>query len=60
MAARRNTLYQYEPLIAPAKWKDDEKRLVQRMAQIADDLYMKISALERRMSEMEERKDASV
>lgn len=36
-----NTTYQYEPLPVPAGWNPEEKRLIQRLTDIFDDIYLK-------------------
>ena len=36
-----NTTYQYEPLPVPAGWSPEEKRLIQRLTDIFDDIYLK-------------------
>ena len=60
MKRRQQTLYQYEPLFAPASWQGEERQLVNRLVQILDDLHARIGALERRMNEVEGKKDASL
>ena len=34
--------YQYEPLITPRNWREDEKRFALRLTQILDDVYAKL------------------
>lgn len=51
---------QYEPIFAPASWQGEERRLVNRLTQILDDLHIRMGALEKRMNEMEGKKDASL
>jgi hypothetical protein len=34
--------FQYEPLVTPKNWRDDEKRFAIRLTQIIDDLYAKV------------------
>jgi len=38
--------YQYEPLTPPSSWTADEKRLLQRITDIFDDIYMKWGRLD--------------
>lgn len=42
----RNNRYQYQPLITPRGWTDEEKRFVQRLSDILDDLYLKVGKLD--------------
>lgn len=50
MAARKpNRTYQYEPLITPSHWTEDEQRFSQRLTQIVDDLYAKFGAMKSSM-----------
>lgn len=50
MAARKpNRTYQYEPLITPSHWTEDEQRFSQRLTQIVDDLYAKFGAMKSAM-----------
>lgn len=37
--------YQYEPLITPSKWNDEEKRFARRLTSILDDLHAKVGRL---------------
>ena len=46
---RRATTYQYEPLITPSSWRDDEQRFSIRLTQIIDDLYQKYSSLRQKV-----------
>ena len=41
--------YQYEPLITPSSWRDDEQRFSIRLTQIIDDLYQKYSGLRQKV-----------
>ena len=36
-----NTTYQYEPLPVPSGWTQEEKRFIQRLTDILDDIYLK-------------------
>lgn len=58
MARKPQNVYQYEPLITPPSWAGDERQLVLRLTQIVDDLYAKISLLQRRVKELEAKNDA--
>lgn len=58
MARKPQNVYQYEPLITPSGWAGDERQLVLRLTQIVDDLYAKISLLQRRVKELEAKNDA--
>lgn len=60
MTRKQQPLYQYEPLVAPASWQGGERQLVLRLTQILDDLHARMGALERRMKEVEGKKDASL
>ena len=45
--------YQYEPLVTPSSWRDDEQRFSIRLTQIIDDLYQKYSGLRQKTKNME-------
>lgn len=45
--------YQYEPLVTPSSWRDDEQRFSIRLTQIIDDLYQKYSALRQKTKNVE-------
>lgn len=45
--------YQYEPLVTPSSWRDDEQRFSIRLTQIIDDLYQKYSALKQKTKNVE-------
>lgn len=45
MANKAKQPYQYEPLITPSSWRDDEQRFSIRLTQIIDDLYQKYGYL---------------
>ena len=47
----------YEPLMTPEKWTGDEKRFAIRLDQLMDELFVKIAALNRRVSALENRKE---
>ena len=52
---RRASVCQYEPLTTPEKWSGDEKRFALRLTQLMDELFAKQSAMNRRLSALEER-----
>lgn len=60
MKRKQQTLYQYEPLLAPASWQGEERQMMGRLVQILDDLHARMGALEKRMNEVEGKKDASL
>lgn len=46
MANRRYvTVHQYEPLQVPSRWGDEERRLVNRLTEIFDDIYRRYGRL---------------
>lgn len=49
----KRTQYQYEPLIAPPEWKDDEKRLVIRLTETLDLLFDRLGRMEQRIRDLE-------
>jgi len=60
MTRKQQPLYQYEPLFVPASWQGEERQLLGRLVQILDDLHGRLGAMERRMNEVEGKKDASL
>ena len=44
--------YQYEPLVTPSSWRDDEQRFSIRLTQIIDDLYQKYSGLRQKVKDV--------
>ena len=50
---RVRTHYQYEPLVAPESWKDEEKRLVIRLTDTLDVLFDRLGRMDRRILALE-------
>lgn len=53
MKTRRTSIPQYEPLVTPQKWTEDEKRFAHRLTQLMDEVFAKLSALNRRIAALE-------
>lgn len=51
------TIAQYEPLVTPAKWAEDEKRFAHRLTQLMDELFARQAALNRRVAALEAKKE---
>lgn len=49
----RASAAQYEPLITPEKWTGEERRFALRLTQLMDDVFMRISSLQQRITELE-------
>lgn len=52
---KKTTHYQYEPLITPKQWKDDERSFALRLTQLMDLLFNRLGRLEKRLAELENR-----
>lgn len=52
---KKTTNYQYEPLLTPKQWKDDERSFALRLTQLMDVLFDRLGRLEKRLSELENR-----
>lgn len=53
MMKRGQIHQQYEPLMIPAGWKDDERRLVIRLTETLDVLFDRLSRMEGRIRALE-------
>ena len=49
----RASAAQYEPLITPEKWTGDERRFALRLTQLMDEVFVRISSLQKRVTELE-------
>lgn len=53
MMKRGQIQHQYEPLMIPADWKGDERRLVIRLTETLDVLFDRLSRMEGRIRALE-------
>jgi len=52
---KKATSYQYEPLLTPKQWKDEERSFALRLTQLMDALFDRLGRLEERLSKLENR-----
>ena len=50
---RTSGAYQYEPLIMPEGWKDEERRFVIRLTALLDELFSRVGRMEKQLGALE-------
>ena len=50
---KTQTIHQYEPLVMPEGWKDDERRFALKLSELLDLLFHRQGVLARRLDALE-------